>query len=137
MSRTAAPVGLVTTTIRRGNRGKRPLAARVEQPFGGQLGVTLAKRQLEGADPLGLDLADRDLVFAARRVDGQASQRPHGQAVGQVERHPPRVVLPDDGADRRRVVLEREVDVPRSRPGHVGDLAVQGNLGKVGLQAAA
>ena len=136
-SRTAAPVGLVTITIRRGKRGKRPLPRRVEQPFERQLGVTLAKRQLEGPDPLGLDLADHDLVFPARRVDRQASQRPHGQPVGQVEGQPPRIVLPHDGADRRRVILEREVDVTRPRPRHVGDLAVQGDLGEVGLEASA
>ena len=38
------------------------------------------------------------------------------------------VAPPDHGADRRRVVLEREVDVPRLRPRDVRDLAVQGDL---------
>ena len=54
-----------------GEPRQRPLPVRVEQPLGREPGEQLAERQLQRADPLGLDLADDDLVFAPRRIDGQ------------------------------------------------------------------
>ena len=105
-----------------------PLAARVEQALGGQPSEPLAERQLERPDPLRLDLADRELVVTPRLVDGQAAQGAHGQAVGQLEGELARLAPPDHGADRRGVVPEREVDMPRFRPRDVRDLAVQRDL---------
>ena len=133
-SRTAAPVGLVTTTIRRGIAGQGPLPARVEQPLGGEPGHRLAERQLQRPDPLGLEPADDELVLAPRRVDGHAAEARTARPSVRSKTSRCAVALPDHRPDLRRVVLEGEVDVPRPRPRDVRDLAVQRDLGELRAQ---
>ena len=81
----AAPVGLVTTAIRRTNGGQRPLAGRVEQPFPRQLLPQLPQRQLQRPHAPRHDVFDDQLVAAARGVDVEMPAADHLQAVVQVE----------------------------------------------------
>jgi hypothetical protein len=76
----------------------------------------LAKRQLERPDSGGRDLADRDLVVAARRIHGQSSADANGPAVRQVEDEPLDVGLAEHRSHLGRVGIEHEVEcVDRSR----------------------
>ena len=67
-------------------------------------------------------------------VDRNSPERPHGQSFRKVERQPLGVALPDHGADRRRIVAEAEVQMPRLGPRQVRDLPAHGDLGELGLQ---
>ena len=122
-SRIAAPVGLVTKAIRRGNRGSGRLRAGVEQSLGRQPLAQLAQRQLERAQALGLDLVDDELIAAARGVDVEIALADHFQAVVQVESHPAGRRAPHHGANLRLIVLERQVAVARLRAREVRNLA--------------
>ena len=62
-SRTAAPVGLVTNAIRRGNAGKRPFAFGGKQTFGRQLFVQLTELQFQRAEAFQMQLVDDQAVF--------------------------------------------------------------------------
>ena len=75
-----------------------PLAARIEQAFGGQPLVQLAERQLQRADAQRLDLADDQLVHAARRINVDVPAADNLLAVLQIETQPRRDAPPDDAA---------------------------------------
>ena len=67
---------------------QRPFPGRVEKALPGQLLAKLPQGQLQGADPLGLDLLDDQLVLPLRRVDAQVAPADHLQAVVQLEPQP-------------------------------------------------
>ena len=62
-------------------RGQRPLARRVEEPFGLQLLLQLLERQLQRAEPVRLQVLADDLVLALRLVDAEPAARDDVQAV--------------------------------------------------------
>ena len=119
----AAPVGLVTTAIRRTNRGSGRLWAGSKSPSRAKLVAKLPQGQFQGPDPRGLDLLDDQLVAAPRGVDVEVPAADDLQAVVQVEPQPGGRVPPDDGPQLGPVVLERQVAVARLRPREVRDLA--------------
>ena len=76
MSRIAAPVGEVTTPMRRGTARQRALALGGEQPFRRELGLELLELALERAFARFLHVLDDQLVFAARLVQADARRAP-------------------------------------------------------------
>ena len=136
-SRSAAPVGLVATPMRRGRNGQRPLARRVEQPLLLEPGLELL--QLEGAGPgaAQLHLLHHQLVLPMRRVDLDEATGHHLEPLGQGQGQAARLGGPEHGAQHRLGVLEGEVDVAAPLAAQVGHLACHPDVAEARLQGVA
>ena len=71
---------------------------------------------------------------SAGSVDVEVSAADDLDAVGQIEPHASQGPSPDDGTKLRPIVFQRQVAVPRLRPGQVGDLAGHPDCGKRAFQ---
>ena len=87
MSCMAAPVGEVTTPMRRGTAGSGALAFGGKQSFGGELRLELLEFAFERAFAGFLEMLDDELVFAARLVESDARPDQHRHAVLRAETH--------------------------------------------------
>src|SRR5262249_53181937 len=110
------------------------LARLIEETFGLQARLQLLERQLERAEPLGLQQLDHHLVFAALRVHLDAAEGDHVQAVRRLELDAPRAIAEEHGANLRLGVLEREVRVAGAVQAEVRDLAFDPHGGKAILE---
>ncbi len=80
-SRTAAPVGEVTTPIRRGRRGSDFFRLASNRPFSRQLVLQLLEAATEHAFAGFLHVVGDELILTARLVEAHASARQHMHAV--------------------------------------------------------
>ena len=102
MSRTTAPVGEVTTAIRRGSRGIGRLRAGVEEPLGLEPRLELLEGELERSAAHRLDREGLDLELALRRVEVERAAHDDLEAGLEAEGHPLQVRGEDDGRAARR-----------------------------------
>jgi hypothetical protein len=77
-----------------------------------------------------LHVLEHQLVLAARFVQGQATTHEHLQAVARREAQARGLHAEHRAAHLRVLVLQREVDVARSRAREVADFALDPDLGK-------
>ena len=84
-SRMAAPLGLVTTPMRRGRYGMGRFRALGEEALGGETALQLLEGQRERADPRGLEGVADQLVLAARLEDVEVAASDDLLAVLQIE----------------------------------------------------
>ena len=133
-SRTAAPVGDVTSPTRRGQRGQRPLPPGVEEPLGGEPGLQLLEGELERAQAFRLQHLAHELVLAPDGVDVEPAEREDVEPVGRLEAHPPHPAPEEDGPHLGLLVLQREVDVPRGVDPQVRDLALDPEPAEAALE---
>jgi len=105
----------------------------VEKPLGREPRFELFEGLLQRAKALGLDPLDNQLVLAPRLVHPQPSAAHDPHALFQFERRKRRGARPaeggearpeQNGADGALVVLEREIDMARSRAPQIRDLAL-------------
>ena len=122
-SRIAAPVGLVTTAIRRTNGGSGRLRAGSNSPSLASFSRSCRRASSSAPMPRGSIVLDDQLIAAARGVDVEVPAADHLQAVVQVEPHARGGAPPHRRAELGAVVFEREIAVARLRPGEVRDLA--------------
>ena len=111
MSFQTAPVGLVMTAIVAGRGRQRPLARRVEQPFGRESRLQRLEAQGQVAETRRLDRFDVQLQRALRleQVDPAVGDDPE-PGLG-LERRPHPLVTEPDALELVALVLEREVGV--------------------------
>src|SRR6267143_4103111 len=100
------------------------LAGLVEEPFRLQARLQLLERELQRAQPFGLEQLDDQLVFAALGVDLDAAEGHHVQAVGRLELDAVATIAKQDDPNLRVRVLQGEVRVPRAVQAVVRDLAL-------------
>ena len=81
MSRIAAPVGDVTTPMQRGSTGSGFLRASSNRPSSWSRFLQLLEGQLQRAEADRLDVADVNLILAARFVDAERAAHGDVQAV--------------------------------------------------------
>ena len=110
--------------------GARAACVRPEQPFGGQPLAKLPQGQLQGPHPLGQYLLDHQLITAPRGVQIQMSLADHFQPVVQVEPHPGGGRAPQHGPQLGRLVLERQIAVPRLGTREIRNFAADPNGGE-------
>ena len=131
-----APVGEVTTPMRRGSIGSGRLRAGSKSPSFSSLSFSSSNACCSEPLPSGSSTCDGDLVLAARRVDAQRAAGQDLHPVLRAEADEPRVRLPDDRADLRLLVLQREVPVARGGELQVRDLALDPHVHELGLEDA-
>ena len=112
MSWRAAPDSDVTMPTRGRQGRQRALALGREQALRVEPPLELLERELEGAEAERLELLDHELEPTSLRVDGERARGHHGEAVLDLEAQPPGPARPHHAVERRRLVLEREVEVP-------------------------
>ncbi len=122
-SRMAAPVGLVTTAIRRTNAGSGRLRCPIEQSFPRQFLAQLPQGQFQRPHALGHNVLDHQLVAAAGGVEVEMPAADHLQAVVQIEPQSDGHAPPHHRPELGPLILERQVAVARLRPGEVRHLA--------------
>src|SRR5207244_2709676 len=110
VARGGAPRGGVTTALLWGKR-RSPLSRHVEQAFGLEPCLQLLERELERAEPLGLEQLHDQLVLSALRVHLDRAERDHVEAVGRLEADPLRARPEDHAAELGVGVLQGEVGV--------------------------
>src|SRR5262249_10173833 len=110
------------------------LARLIEEPLGLKSCLELLEGQLERSEPLGLQQLDHQLVLAALRVDLDAAERHHVQAVGRLELDAAAAIAKEHGADLRLGVLQGEVCVARAVEPEVRDLALDPDRRKALLE---
>ena len=101
--------------------GQLALAVELEQALGRKLALQLLEALLQAALPARADFRDLNLVLPARFVDGDRPAREHGLAVRERETDAPRLALEHHRGERRRRVLEREVEMARAGRAEIGD----------------
>ena len=93
--------------------GQPALAPLVEQSFGSQTLLQLVERQLQCAEPFGLETLADELVFALRVVNADPSARDDAHAVVRLEAQRAHVGPEHHAANLRAAILEREIQVAR------------------------
>src|SRR5262249_36119033 len=116
--------------------GQGTFARLIEQAFARQALPQNAKRSLQRTQPLGLDALNHELIAAARGIDVQVALADHFQSVFKLEPHRSGRSAPQDGPDLRRVVLQREIKMPRLRARQVRNLAADPYGAEAALQRA-
>ena len=109
---------------------ERPFALGGKQPFRREPFVQPAELQFQGPHSLESDLADIELVAAARGIDVEPALADHFHPIVQLDRQPRGGSAPQNSADLRMLILERKVAVPRLRPREVRYLAADPQRGK-------
>ena len=134
MSCMAAPVGEVTTPMRRGTAGSGALALRGEQPFRGEPGLELLELALERAFAGFLEMLDDELVFAARLVQAHARAGHHQHSLLGPESQQG-IALPPHGAAHLGLgVLEREIPMAGGGRGEIRQFPFQPEHGQAGFK---
>ena len=109
MSRSAAPSSEVTIPIFLGSAGSGRFRSGLNSPFGLQSLLQLLERELQRPDALRLHVLADDLVLALGVVDAETTARYDVQTVLGLETQIVAGRTEHDGANLRRLVLEREV----------------------------
>src|SRR5215472_1742532 len=94
---------------------QRLFAPFVEEAFFLQLAFKLLEGDLERAKTYRLDVADVDLIFAARFIDAEGATHGDVQAILGAEFQPANLITKTDAANLRVRVLEREIEMARLR----------------------
>ena len=124
MSRSAAPVGEVTTPMRRGSAGSGALARGLEQSLACELLLQLLEPPAQRAFAGLLQVLDDQLEFAARLVQAHAAAREHRMPSRGGKRTQHDCAAEHRAADLRAVVLEREIPVAGGGAREIRDLAL-------------
>jgi hypothetical protein len=109
--------------MRRGKARQGPLALGGEEAVGLQLRLQLLERLVERAQARLADLLDRELVGAARLVEGDASTHFHLLSVLRPELQELCAAAIHDALDLGVGVLQAEIPVPGRHVLHPGELA--------------
>ena len=105
--------------------GDLALALRIEQPFGGELGLELLELFLEIALAAKPELGDAHLVRTARFIDGQAPMHLDLHPFTQLHLAGQRRAAEKDRRQLTLPVLEGEIDMAAAVDGQVRNLAAQ------------
>ena len=111
MSRTAAPSSDVTTPILRGSAGSGRLRRWSNRPSACEPLLQLIERQLQRAEPLGLEVLADELVFALRVVHADAPAGDDAQAILRLEAQHAQRRPEHHAADLGAGILQREIHV--------------------------
>jgi len=117
-----------------GKGGNLLLVPRVEESLLLEATAHLLEADLQRTGADRFDAVDDDLVVAALRVDGQCPARAHLHAALRFHAESLRRRAPDDGAQLRALVLEREVEMAGRVLAQPGDLGFQPDALVVGFQ---
>ena len=112
-----------------GQRRKRALARRVEEPFGLQPPLQLIERELQRAEAVRLHALADDLIFALRLVHADAPAHDDVQAVFGLELQRAHVRLEHDRFDLRAGIFQREVQMAGVPEPAVGNFCLDPDLG--------
>ena len=130
-SRTAAPVGLVTNAIRRGKAGSGRFRSGANKPSAASFSWSCRNFSSSAAEALQMQFVDDQFVFAARGVQIQMPANDHFHAIVQFAADALGRAFPDDGADLRVLVFQRQVAMARrAMAAEVGNFAADPNDGK-------
>src|SRR5262249_32167478 len=118
-------------------RRQRALARGVEQSFVLQPLLQLVEGELQGAEPMRLEMLAHQLVLALRLVDPHAPPRDRPQAVRRLELEIAQRRAEDDRSDLRRAALQGEIEMSGVPDAAVGELAFDPDFTKRLLEQVA
>jgi hypothetical protein len=118
-------------------RRQRPLAGGVEQAFGVKPLLQLIERQLQRAEPLGLEVLADELILAFGLVHRQAPACHHAHAVARLEFQIAERRPENHAAHLRAGVFQGEVQMAGVPDPTVRELALDPHLGQLGFQQIA
>ena len=113
-----------------GEKWQRPFPGLIEQTLTRQFLFQLLERDLERADPFGLQVVEHHLILATRLVDRQAPPDDHLEAFLQGK---PKTLCPrpeQHGPDLAALILEGEIQMPRGRGSQIGHFALHPDIGE-------
>ena len=119
-----------------GQERQGPLAPGIEQALGGELFPPLLEQGHQRTDAGGRQAVDEQLILGPARIGGDAAGRDHLEAVLRLERQAQRGTAPTDRVQAGRIVLEREVAMPRGVLLEAGDLAADPHVAVQVLEGA-
>ena len=116
---------------------QRLLARLVEESFVLKFFLQLLEGELQRAQAHGLDVADVNLIFAARFVDAERAADGDVQAVLGAEFQQPRLIAETDAANLRSCVLQSEIEMAGLRRVVIRDFAFDPHIRKRALEQIA
>ncbi len=119
-----------------GQKGQRPLARRIEQPFGRELRLQPFEQLHQRARPGQFQPFDDDLIFGPARIGGQPPGRDHLDPVFGAKGEARHAAFPHHRVDHRLIVLQRQIGMARGRALEPADLAAQPHLAEPVLDHA-
>ena len=131
-----APEGEVTTPMTSGRNGIAPLALGREEPLGLQRLASLFQHRHQRPDPGWLQRLDHDLVLGLAGKGREATGRDDLQPLLDLRGQLRGLALPDHPGQGRAIVLEVQIDMARTRPGHPPELAAHAHAVEISLDRA-